>query len=46
MLKALGMAAARINWSRLASRDRMQRQGIEDIKGQATDRRPSAENSP
>ena len=26
------MAAARMNWSRIDSRDRMQRQGVEDIK--------------
>jgi hypothetical protein len=27
------MAAARMNWSRIGSRDRMQRQGVEDVKG-------------
>ena len=27
------MAAGRMNWSRIGSRDRMQRQGVEDIKG-------------
>jgi hypothetical protein len=25
---------ARVNWSRIASRNRMRRQGVEDIKGQ------------
>jgi hypothetical protein len=27
------MAAGRMNWSRIGSRDRMHRQGVEDIKG-------------
>ena len=27
------MAAGRMNWSRIDSRDRMHRQGVEDIKG-------------
>jgi hypothetical protein len=26
---------ARVNWSRIASRKRMRRQGVEDIKGKA-----------
>jgi len=26
--------AGRVNWSRLASRKRMRRQGVEDVKGQ------------
>ena len=28
------MAAGRMNWSRMGSRDRMHRQGVEDIKGE------------
>jgi hypothetical protein len=27
------MAGYRFNWSRISSRERMQRQGVEDIKG-------------
>jgi hypothetical protein len=27
------MVATRVNWSRMGSRDRMHRQGVEDIKG-------------
>ncbi len=27
------MAAGRMNWSRIGSRDRMHRQGVEDVKG-------------
>ena len=27
------MAAGRMNWSRISSRDRMHRQGVEDVKG-------------
>jgi hypothetical protein len=27
------MASGRMNWSRIGSRDRMHRQGVEDIKG-------------
>jgi hypothetical protein len=27
------MAAGRMNWSRIGSRDRVHRQGVEDIKG-------------
>ncbi len=27
------MATGRMNWSRIGSRDRMHRQGVEDIKG-------------
>jgi hypothetical protein len=27
------MASGRMNWSRIGSRDRMNRQGVEDIKG-------------
>jgi hypothetical protein len=27
------MAAGRMNWSRIDSRDRMRRKGVEDIKG-------------
>ena len=26
----------RVNWSRISSRDRMRRQGVEDIKGKMT----------
>ena len=32
MLKACVMAG-RVNWSRISSRDRMRRQGVEDVKG-------------
>jgi hypothetical protein len=27
------MASGRMNWSRIGSRDRMHRQGVEDVKG-------------
>jgi hypothetical protein len=27
------MAAGRVNWSRISNRDRIRRQGVEDIKG-------------
>jgi len=29
----IAMAGGRFNWSRIISRDRMHRQGVEDIKG-------------
>jgi hypothetical protein len=28
-----GMLAGRVNWTRISSRNRMHRQGVEDIKG-------------
>ncbi len=35
---------ARVNWSRISSRDRMRRQGIEDVKGKTplSDQLPKA----
>ena len=33
MLKAESVMAGRVNWSRINSRNRMQRQGVEDVKG-------------
>jgi len=36
----------RMNWLRIGSRDRMQRQGVEDIKGKTPLSDPTSENSP
>jgi hypothetical protein len=33
----------RVNWARLSSRNRMQRQGVEDIKREDTARWPTSE---